>query len=161
VEAMPRIYRTISYPWSRGLVQHEVIATVKATRRSSGGKVWQRGQPEPKEWTVELEDPRPTGRRPGPIHLRNRRDRRRTGTEVLTQPARDANREEVKGERGRVSAPRQGSLECWKSSGRLPRPRSPGTEKEPEIECYPHLSAGCHSPSARQSRRGAESPWPT
>ncbi len=58
-DALPRIDRTISYPW-----QPNVWYSVKLTTEVMGdsavvkGKCWQRGQPEPAEWTLQVTDPR-------------------------------------------------------------------------------------------------------
>ncbi len=59
-EALPRIDRTIPFPWKAGewyscllaVEQHGDTAVVR-------GKVWPKGQPEPAKWTVEVTDPRP------------------------------------------------------------------------------------------------------
>jgi hypothetical protein len=59
-EAIPRIDRTISYPWKSGVwYSMKLTTTVKGDKAFVRGKVWPRGQPEPTEWTVELEDPTP------------------------------------------------------------------------------------------------------
>ena len=59
-EAIPRIDRTISYPWKPGVwYSMKLTCTVQGDKAYVRGKVWPRGQPEPKEWTVELVDPTP------------------------------------------------------------------------------------------------------
>jgi len=59
-EAIPRIDRTISYPWKPGVwYSMKLTATMKGDKAFVRGKVWPRGQPEPKKWTVELVDPTP------------------------------------------------------------------------------------------------------
>jgi outer membrane protein assembly factor BamB len=59
-EAMPRIDQTISYPWKPGVwYSMKLTTTVKGDKAFVRGKVWPKGQPEPKEWSVELVDPRP------------------------------------------------------------------------------------------------------
>jgi hypothetical protein len=59
-EAIPRIDRTLSFPWKPGVwYSMKLTTTVKGDKAFVRGKVWPRGQPEPKEWSVELEDPAP------------------------------------------------------------------------------------------------------
>jgi outer membrane protein assembly factor BamB len=59
-EAIPRIDRTLSFPWKPGVwYSTKLTTTVKGDKAFVRGKVWPRGQPEPKEWTVELVDPTP------------------------------------------------------------------------------------------------------
>jgi outer membrane protein assembly factor BamB len=59
-DALPRVERTISYPW-----QPDVWYRLKLTVEMKGeeglirGKVWQRDEKEPDEWTVSFTDPRP------------------------------------------------------------------------------------------------------
>jgi hypothetical protein len=59
-DALPRIDMTIPFKW-----QPDVWYRFKLTVRVNGdkaavlGKVWQRDQAEPKDWTVTLDDPRP------------------------------------------------------------------------------------------------------
>jgi outer membrane protein assembly factor BamB len=58
-DALPRIDRTINYPW-----QPNVWYRLKLTTEVNGdtavvkGKCWQRGQPEPAEWTIHVSDSR-------------------------------------------------------------------------------------------------------
>jgi hypothetical protein len=55
-----RIDQTMPWPW-----KPDVWYTLKLTVDASGekalvrGKAWPRGEPEPKEWTIEVEDPVP------------------------------------------------------------------------------------------------------
>src|SRR5262249_8317974 len=59
-EAIPRIDQTISFPWKSGVWYTMKLTTiVKGDKAIVRGKVWPRGQPEPKDWTVELENPTP------------------------------------------------------------------------------------------------------
>jgi outer membrane protein assembly factor BamB len=59
-DALPRIDETISYPWKPGVWYHMKLTTqIKGGKGTVRGKVWEAGKPEPKEWTVEVEDPRP------------------------------------------------------------------------------------------------------
>jgi outer membrane protein assembly factor BamB len=60
-EAVPRIGKTVAFPWKPG-----TWYTMKLSVEPQGdkalvrGKVWEKGKDEPKEWTVEFEDPTPT-----------------------------------------------------------------------------------------------------
>ncbi|CAN5306553.1 PQQ-like beta-propeller repeat protein [soil metagenome] len=59
-EARPRVNKVVSYEWKKDtwytaklmVEQKDKTCVVKA-------KVWEKSQPEPKEWTVEFEDPSP------------------------------------------------------------------------------------------------------
>ena len=59
-EALPRVDKSVPFA-----IQPEKWYTLKLSVSSTGektlirGKAWLRGDPEPKEWTVELDDPRP------------------------------------------------------------------------------------------------------
>jgi hypothetical protein len=59
-EAMPRIDRTISYPWKAGVwYSMKLTTTQKGDKALVRGKVWPAGQKEPAAWTVEFVDPTP------------------------------------------------------------------------------------------------------
>jgi outer membrane protein assembly factor BamB len=59
-EALPRIDKTIAFPWKA-----DAWSTLKLTTEYRDGvcvvrgKAWTRGEPEPSNWTIEVEDPRP------------------------------------------------------------------------------------------------------
>jgi len=59
-DALPRIDRTITYKF-----EPDVWYRMKLTIESNGktatakGKIWKRGEEEPKDWTVTIDDPRP------------------------------------------------------------------------------------------------------
>lgn len=59
-DAIPRIDKTIAFAW-----KPEVWYRLKVTVEYDGdkgiakGKIWERGQPEPQEWTLEVTDPIP------------------------------------------------------------------------------------------------------
>jgi hypothetical protein len=61
-DAMPRIDRTVDFAW-----KPDTWYTLKLSVEQSGGKAllkakaWERGQEEPKDWTVTFEDPTPNG----------------------------------------------------------------------------------------------------
>lgn len=59
-DALPRIDKTISYPWKPDVwYRLKLTVEIKGEKGIARGKAWQRDQPEPKEWTVEVEDPLP------------------------------------------------------------------------------------------------------
>jgi outer membrane protein assembly factor BamB len=58
--AVPRIDRSISYDWKPNVWYHlKMTIEVKDKKGIVRGKVWERGKPEPAEWTLEVEDPLP------------------------------------------------------------------------------------------------------
>lgn len=64
-DALPRIDKTIPFAWEPNK-WYRLKLTVEVTKDANGapigvakGKAWVAGTPEPKEWTVEVEDPRP------------------------------------------------------------------------------------------------------
>jgi hypothetical protein len=58
--ALPRVDRTIEFPWKPGTWYSLKLTTeVKGGKAVVKGKIWERGQAEPKKWTVELEDDYP------------------------------------------------------------------------------------------------------
>jgi outer membrane protein assembly factor BamB len=59
-DALPRIDRTISYPWKPEVwYRLKLTVEVQDGKAIARGKVWPRDQEEPKEWTVKIEDPTP------------------------------------------------------------------------------------------------------
>ena len=59
-DALPRVDTTISFAVTPGSWYRMKLTTDKAGNKGIvKGKVWPRDQKEPKEWTVELTDPRP------------------------------------------------------------------------------------------------------
>jgi outer membrane protein assembly factor BamB len=59
-DALPRIDRTISYPWKPEVwYRLKLTVEVQGGKAIARGKVWPRDQEEPKEWTVTVEDPTP------------------------------------------------------------------------------------------------------
>jgi outer membrane protein assembly factor BamB len=59
-DALPRIDSTIAFPWQPGVwYRMKLSVEVKEDKAIARGKVWPRDQPEPKEWTVEVEDSTP------------------------------------------------------------------------------------------------------
>jgi outer membrane protein assembly factor BamB len=59
-DALPRIDKTISYPWQPN-VWYRLKLTTEMSKDSAlvKGKCWKRGEPEPAEWTLQVSDPRP------------------------------------------------------------------------------------------------------
>jgi outer membrane protein assembly factor BamB len=60
-DALPRIDKSIVFPWKPD-VWYSMKLTVDIQKDGKGlvhGKVWERGKPEPTDWTVEVEDPIP------------------------------------------------------------------------------------------------------
>jgi outer membrane protein assembly factor BamB len=59
-DALPRIDQTIAFPWKPGVwYRMKLTVEVKGDKAVARGKVWQRDQEEPNEWTVEVEDSTP------------------------------------------------------------------------------------------------------
>jgi outer membrane protein assembly factor BamB len=59
-DALPRIDNTIAFPWEPGVwYRMKLTVEVKGDKAIARGKVWPRDQPEPKEWTIEVEDSTP------------------------------------------------------------------------------------------------------
>jgi outer membrane protein assembly factor BamB len=59
-DALPRIDRTIAYEWKPDVwYRMKLTVEVKDGKAIARGKVWPREQPEPKEWTLTVEDPTP------------------------------------------------------------------------------------------------------
>lgn len=59
-DALPRIDSTIAFPWKPGVwYRMKLTVEVKGDKAVARGKVWQRDQAEPSEWTVEVEDSTP------------------------------------------------------------------------------------------------------
>ncbi len=59
-EARPRVNKVVALPW-KPETWYTVKLAVEQTEKTAivRGKVWEKGQPEPAEWTVEFEDPSP------------------------------------------------------------------------------------------------------
>ncbi len=59
-EARPRITKVMDFDWQPN-VWYTAKLTIEHSEKTAvvRAKVWKRGEPEPKEWTVELEDPSP------------------------------------------------------------------------------------------------------
>ena len=59
-DALPRVDKTIAYPWQpKTWYTLKLRCDVKGDKALIRGKVWERGKEEPKDWTVEFEDPTP------------------------------------------------------------------------------------------------------
>jgi hypothetical protein len=59
-DALPRIEKGVSYPWKEGVwYRLKLKVEVRGDKAVVSGKVWPRGQDEPKEWTVQLQDGTP------------------------------------------------------------------------------------------------------
>jgi outer membrane protein assembly factor BamB len=59
-DALPRIDNSIAYPWQPDVwYRLKLTVEVKDDKAIARGKVWPRDQPEPEEWTVEVEDTTP------------------------------------------------------------------------------------------------------
>ena len=59
-DALPRMDKTIAYPWQpKSWYSLKLRVDVKGDKATIRGKVWERGKEEPKDWTVEFEDPTP------------------------------------------------------------------------------------------------------
>ncbi len=59
-DALPRVDRTIAFPWKDGTwYRVKLTVSVSGGKAVARGKVWERGQAEPSDWTVEVEDPSP------------------------------------------------------------------------------------------------------
>jgi outer membrane protein assembly factor BamB len=59
-DALPRIDKTIGFPWKPGVWYHmKITVEVQGNKAIARGKVWERGKMEPSDWTVQVEDPVP------------------------------------------------------------------------------------------------------
>jgi outer membrane protein assembly factor BamB len=59
-EALPRIDKTIDWPWKPGVWYHmKFMVELEGDKGIVRGKVWERGQEEPGAWSIECEDPIP------------------------------------------------------------------------------------------------------
>lgn len=59
-DALPRVDKTISFPWKPGVWYRLKLTTrMKGDKGIIQGKAWEADKPEPKDWTVEFEDPLP------------------------------------------------------------------------------------------------------
>jgi outer membrane protein assembly factor BamB len=57
-DAVPRVNNTIVFPWKSGAWYHMKLTTeVQGDKTIARGKVWPKGDAEPKDWTVEVTDP--------------------------------------------------------------------------------------------------------
>lgn len=59
-EVLPRLQAVVPYQWKSG-TWYRVKLTVDATGPKAlvRGKIWERSQPEPEKWTLEMDDPSP------------------------------------------------------------------------------------------------------
>jgi len=59
-DAIPRVDQTIRFPHKAGVWYcMKLTVDVQKDKAVCRGKVWPRGEPEPQDWTVEVEDPSP------------------------------------------------------------------------------------------------------
>jgi hypothetical protein len=59
-DAMPRIDKTIGYPWKPNTWYHlKLTVVLNKTDGIAKGKIWEHGKTEPEEWTVAVKDPIP------------------------------------------------------------------------------------------------------
>jgi outer membrane protein assembly factor BamB len=59
-DAQKRINKVLKFPWKPDVwYRMKLTVTVNGNKALVQGKVWPRGQAEPKNWTIEVEDPRP------------------------------------------------------------------------------------------------------
>jgi hypothetical protein len=59
-DAVPRIDKTINFPWKPGTWYRLKLTVVfQGDKGIARGKIWERGQPEPSDWTIEVTDPIP------------------------------------------------------------------------------------------------------
>jgi outer membrane protein assembly factor BamB len=59
-EALPRIDKTIPFAWKPHQWYHMKLVVDRSSNTATiRGKVWPRGQQEPANWTIEIDDPRP------------------------------------------------------------------------------------------------------
>jgi outer membrane protein assembly factor BamB len=59
-EARPRLQKEVPFPWKPGVwYRMKLTVEVAGDTAKVRGKVWERGQPEPAAWTVEVDDPFP------------------------------------------------------------------------------------------------------
>jgi hypothetical protein len=59
-DALPRVDKTIAFDWKPEVWYHmRLTVDVNGDKATIRGKVWQRDQSEPNDWTVEIEDPVP------------------------------------------------------------------------------------------------------
>lgn len=59
-EARRRVDKTIDFKWEGGAWYHFKLTVVQEGEKASvKGKVWAKNMPEPREWTIELDDPCP------------------------------------------------------------------------------------------------------
>jgi outer membrane protein assembly factor BamB len=59
-DAVPRVDKTIAYPWQPGTWYHlKLTVEYQGNDGVAKGKIWEKGKPEPMDWTVEFTDPIP------------------------------------------------------------------------------------------------------
>jgi outer membrane protein assembly factor BamB len=59
-EAIPRVDQSVDFPWQPGVWYHmKLTVQVEGDKAVAHGKVWRRGETEPKDWTVEYTDSTP------------------------------------------------------------------------------------------------------
>lgn len=57
-DALPRVDRTISYPWKAGVwYRLKLSVDVEGDKALVRGKIWEKGKSEPEKWTLEVTDP--------------------------------------------------------------------------------------------------------
>jgi outer membrane protein assembly factor BamB len=62
-EALPRVEKNLDWPWKPDVwYRLKLTVEVQGDKALIRGKAWERDQPEPKDWTVEFEDPCPNRR---------------------------------------------------------------------------------------------------
>jgi len=84
-DALPRIDNSIAFPWKPDVwYRLKLTVEVQGDKAIARGKVWPRDQPEPEEWTVEVEDSTPN-RQGAPALYGNStgiQDAKHPGTEI-------------------------------------------------------------------------------
>jgi outer membrane protein assembly factor BamB len=59
-DAVPRVDKTIAYAWTAGTWYHlKLTVEYNGDKGTAKGKIWERGKPEPEDWTLEFTDPIP------------------------------------------------------------------------------------------------------
>src|SRR5207244_3753888 len=56
-DALPRVDRSIIFPWKEDTwYRMKLTASVSDGKGTIRGKIWERGNPEPEKWTLQVED---------------------------------------------------------------------------------------------------------